>query len=185
MNWCHAIGKLHSSGKWRGDPGWIETKRLKHDIRTYRTEHPGAGLSAALFDRILTWKLRRQRARTERRRVDLTPQNIAVVTEAAFLLDHAKRDVLAALRLSILSSMPGVSTGVASAIMALSFPTMYGVVDFRVWEVIFEESKTTFTQADYIKYLHELWECGERLGLEPQVVDFLAWIYWEDRKGVG
>ena len=78
--------------------------------------------------------------------------------------------------------MPGVGTGVASAIMALSFPDTYGVVDFRVWKVVFGESKTTFTTDEYIKYLNELWGCAERLGLEPQVVDFLAWRYWESRK---
>ena len=79
--------------------------------------------------------------------------------------------------------MPGIGTGVASAILALSFPDMYGVVDFRVWEVIFQERKTAFTPADYLTYLSELWRCAEHLNLEPQFVDFLTWMYWESRKG--
>jgi hypothetical protein len=54
-----------------------------------------------------------------------------------------------------------------------------------VWKVIFKESKTSFTPVDYVKYLHELWTCAERLGVEPQMVDFLAWTYWEDREGAG
>jgi len=182
MNWCDAVGHLHSSWDWRRDPAWIETERLKHDIRNYRREYPGAGLSAELFDRILGWKLRRQRARTEQHRAELIPQNIAVVTEAAFSLDHPQRDVLAALRLRVLSSMSGIGTGVASAIMALSFPDTYGVVDFRVWNVVFDQSKRFFTPVEYIKYLHELWACALRLDLEPQLVDFLAWSYWERRK---
>jgi len=81
--------------------------------------------------------------------------------------------------------MPGIGTGVASAIMALSFPATYGVVDYRVWKVIFAESKRTFAPLEYIAYLHELWACAERLGLEPQLVDFLAWTYWESRKEPG
>ncbi len=155
MNWRDAVGHLHSSWDWRRDPAWIETERLKHDIRNYRREYPGAGLSAKLFDRILGWKLRRQRARTEQHRAELIPQNIAVVTEAAFSLDHPQRDVLAALRLRVLSSMSGI---------------------------VFDQSKRFFTPVEYIEYLHELWACALRLDLEPQLVDFLAWSYWERRK---
>lgn len=179
MNWCDAVARLHSSRALRRDPDWIDTELLKHQIQSYRTKHPGSGLSFELFDGIVAWKLRGQRGRTEQLRAELTPQNIAAVTEAAFSLEHPKRDVLAALRVRVLSSMPGIGTGVASAILALSFPAMYGVVDVRVWKVIFGKSKAAFTPEDYIEYLHELWACAKRLGLEPQVVDFLAWRSWE------
>ncbi len=162
MSWCDAISDLHASGQWRQDRAWVETEQLKDDIRSYRVEHPAAGLNADLFDRILNWKLRGQRARTEHHRVDLTPQNIAVVTEAAFSLDHPQRDMLAALRLRVLSSMPGVSSGVASAIMALSFPATYGVVDFRVWEVIFQESKTSSAAVSRVSRRNLVNKAGEK-----------------------
>jgi hypothetical protein len=183
MNWCDTIRDFRSSTDWTQNQDWIETERLKDDIRQFRREHPRAGLSAELFHRVLDWKLRRQRARTERRRLNLTPHCIALVVECAFSLGDSRSDALDDLRLRVLSSMPGVGSGVASAILALSFPESYGVIDFRVWEVIFDEKKKAFGPADYVRYLQELRNCSAKLGVEPQFIDFLAWTYWDARKG--
>jgi hypothetical protein len=36
-------------------------------------------------------------------------------------------------------------------ILALTFPEDHGVIDFRVWKVIFETEKRSFTPQDYVK----------------------------------
>jgi hypothetical protein len=122
MNWCDKIQRFAASRNWEHDDAWIKTKMLRNNVQEFRRDHPGAGISFELFDRILDWKLRGQRPRTEQRRSSLTPQNVANVVECAYSLRHSSSDALDDLRLRVLCSLPGVGSGVASAILALSFP---------------------------------------------------------------
>jgi hypothetical protein len=75
----------------------------------------------------------------------------------------------------VLQGIPGVGMGIASAILALTFPDQYGVIDHIVWRVIFGTKKETFWTADYRKYLGDLLAASQTLGWSPQKVDFFAW----------
>src|SRR5580658_8599893 len=90
------------------DKDWLEAERLKLDISTYQNQHPGAGLSLGLFDRIVTWKLEQQEKRTSHHRAKVTDDLVHKITACAFSLVHSDRNVLAKVRLKVLSALPGV-----------------------------------------------------------------------------
>ena len=61
-------------------------------------------VSPELFNRILDWKPRRQRARTEQHRRNIDEPMLSKVARCAFELAHADRRLLAATRLKVLAS---------------------------------------------------------------------------------
>ena len=122
--WCERIRKIEASYDKKADKEWAQTEQLKNDLRRHRDA--SRGLTPQLFDRILSWKLRGQRARTEEHRRNVEKQMLNDITACAFKLTHANRECLAAARLKLLSSLPGVGYGVASSMMALVFPEQYG-----------------------------------------------------------
>jgi hypothetical protein len=178
-NWCQRIAKIAASYDTEADKDWAKTEKLKADLRSCLGLAPERGLTAELFDRILDWKLRGQRGRTEKHRGQIEENMLGAVTASAFQLAHPDRRCLAAVRLQALASLPGVGFGVASAIMTLVFPEQYGVIDFRVWRVIFDESRTSFTVSQYLKYLEAVWECSQQLGWHPQKVDYFTWVAYD------
>jgi len=178
--WCERIRKIEASYDKKADKEWAQTEQLKNDLRRHRDA--SRGLTPQLFDRILSWKLRGQRARTEEHRRNVEKQMLNDITACAFKLTHANRECLAAARLKLLSSLPGVGYGVASSMMALVFPEQYGVIDSRVWKVIFDEDRTSFTVPQYLRYMNAVWACAERLRWEPQKVDYFTWIAYESQQ---
>ena len=71
--------------------------------------------------------------------------------------------------------------GVATAILALTFPRVHAVVDFRVWKVVFGEDKTTFTANDYITYLKKIRLFAGRCRWSVQKADCMVWSYYDTR----
>jgi hypothetical protein len=177
--WCQLIARLAASHEPQADEDWQKTERLKADLQSWLGHNPDRGLTIPLFDRIIDWKLRGQRGRTEHHRIKIDENMLQAITACAFQLNHSDRQCLAAVRLQILSSLPGIGYGVASATMSLVFPKQYGVIDFRVWRVIFSEERNSFTVGDYLKYLEAIWECSYKLGWEPQKVDYFTWIAYK------
>jgi hypothetical protein len=157
------------------DKDWQETEQLKKDISTHLTQNSGAGLSRSLFDRIHKWKLDRQAKRAVKFSKTVTDELVEKITACAFSLDHSDRNVLARVRLDTLGALPGVDIGVASAILTLTFPHKYGVIDPRVWKVIYGEDKNGFSLPDYTMYLGHLLDGANQLKWVAQELDFFTW----------
>lgn len=64
-----------------------------------------------------------------------------------------------------------------SAILALLFPKEYAVIDFRVWRQLFGKYQTTFSVADYKKYMREIRRLANELNWPVQEVDHAIWEY--------
>ena len=180
VNWCQRIARISASYDTEADEDWAKTENLKSDLRCFLGMTPTHGLTEELFNRILDWKLRRQRGRTEQHRNKIEEKMLNEVTACAFRLTHTDPGCLAAVRLEVLSSLPGIGYGVASSIMTLVFPEQYGVIDFRVWRVIFDEKRTSFTVSQYVRYLNAVWNCSQKLGWHPQKVDYFTWVAYEN-----
>ena len=178
-NWCQRIDRLSASYDTESDEDWAKTENLKADLRSSLGMTPTHGMTGELFDRILDWKLRRQRGRTEQHRRKIEEKMLNEVTACAFRLEHTDPYCLAVVRLEVLSSLPGVGYGVASSIMTLVYPEQYGVIDFRVWHVVFDESRTSFTASQYVKYLKAVRSCSQKLGWHPQKVDYFTWVAYK------
>ena len=96
------------------------------------------------------------------------------VTACAFSLQHTDPSVLARVLLDTLSALPGVDIGVASAILALSLPDEYGVIDPRIWKEMYGQDKTGFSLSDYTMYLAHLLEGARQLGWIAEELDFFT-----------
>jgi hypothetical protein len=160
----------------QNDNDWAGTNALKRKIADHLAKNPGTGLTLELFNEIVKWKLDRQEGRTRHTRgPKVTEDLLREITICAFGLRHTDRDSLTRARLMVLQGIPGVGMGIASAILALTFPDENGVIDDIVWKVIYGTKKESFWIADYRKYLEDLLSASSTLGWPPQEVDFFAW----------
>ena len=173
--WTQDVETFRASFDYN-DSDWVTTATLKLKIAEHVTAHPGTGLTLDLFNQIVTWKLDRQEGRTRHMRgARLREGFISQITNCAFTLSHPDQDSLTRGRLMVLQGISGVGMGIASAILALTFPERYGVIDDIVWKVIYGTKKESFWIADYSKYLADLLAASVSLGWPPQEVDFFAW----------
>jgi len=99
------------------------------------------------------------------------------VTEAVFKVISKDFEYEADLRLKLLSALAGISVPVASAILALSEPQKYCVIDFRGWHAVFGEKRENFGVREYLRYRDEVARLARELGLTIQETDALIWEY--------
>jgi hypothetical protein len=166
------IAQLQGSAVDFGDAEALKSKLAK--LRAQR--HPFF-LTASDFDDILRWKLRQQYGRQRGLRGLNTGEIVRSITGLAFTITHHDKDYELELRVAVLCALRGVGVPVASAILALTLPEEYAVIDFRGWRQVFDEYKTTFSIPDYKKYLHEIHQLAAELGWAAQEVDLAIWEY--------
>jgi hypothetical protein len=181
--WLDDVQGLRNSFDFQ-DKDWVETEQLKKDIKAQIARNSSAELSLDLFNRIASWKLGRQEGRTRRFRTKVTNDFVRKITNCAFSLVHADRESLTRVRLNVIQGIQGVGMGIASAVLALTFPEQYGVIDDRVWKVIYAEDKESFSLSDYHKYLDDLLAGATQLNWLPQELDFFAWKLGEYRSSI-
>ncbi|MEW6577896.1 MAG: hypothetical protein AB1435_01750 [Chloroflexota bacterium] len=154
------------------------TEQIKSHFAQVRQErHPSSYLTLAEFDEALHWKLRGQYERQRKWRQSNTDDVIRTVTGIALSVAHSDPDYEIELRVGILCALRGVGVPVASAVLALVFPEEYAVIDFRGWRQVFDELKSTFSIADYKRYMREIRALAIELGWLPQEVDLAIWEY--------
>jgi hypothetical protein len=177
--WHAKVLQLAQQHNVASDPDWQKTERLKSALASVVGSPPVRGLTPELFEEIVQWKLRRQRARTEAHRQQITADLLQKVTVCAFAVTHNDRKCCAKVRLKLLSALPGVGLGLASSIMTLTSPVEYGVIDYRVWKVVFGQDRRQFSESDYIKYLFEIWQFSAKYNWPAQKVDYFTWLAYD------
>jgi hypothetical protein len=166
------IAPLHTAGE-----DYAETERLKEKFAYARGARRPMLLTKAEFEDIVKWKLRGQYVRQRALREANTESLIRTITGVALTLRHPDPDYELELRLGILCTLRGVGVPVASATLALVYPTDYAVVDYRGWRQIFGEEQTTFSISDYRRYLREVQRLAEALDWPVQEVDLAIWEF--------
>lgn len=159
-----------------------KTDELKELLRDLKQKRSPYYLTESELDPIFRWKLRGQYARCKRHFAKNTPSGYKVITQLAFSIHEPDPDYETMLRLGVLMSLPGIDIGIASAILALTEPDKYCVVDFRGWRVFFDEERKSFTIQHYLRYLREVRRLAQILGWDPQEVDAAAWEYDRRRR---
>jgi thermostable 8-oxoguanine DNA glycosylase len=137
-------------------------------------------LTLQTFNKVLDWKLRQQRKRTEKLRIENTADLIRELTGTFWRVKHNAPDKVVEIKLGVLMSIPGTGIGVASALLTLSDPANFAIIDFRNWKVLYSEDKRHFTVPEYKKYLADVRQLAEQLDCDVQEVDFLLWKEFED-----
>ena len=153
------------------------TERLRGEFALMREQGGALSLGLSDLERILEWKLRSQYRRTASYRTLLTDSIVRQVTAVAFAVQHADEQFETELKVRLLCTLPGVGVGVASAILALTHPERYAVIDYRNWRQVFDEERTTFSLGQYVQYLSRIRDIAAQLRWLPQEVDLAIWEY--------
>lgn len=153
------------------------TEEVKDEVRLVRSTRKPFYLTATELERIFEWKLRSQYGRQQEQRARNTEAIYQTVTRAAFEIEDADWEYEATVRLGILTALPGVGVPVASAILALTEPDRYCVIDFRGWRAIFGTDRRGFSVANYRAYVSEVGQLAHELGWPVQETDLALWEY--------
>lgn len=116
-------------------------KRLKH-VRVDRE------LSRGEFLDICYWKSPRGIRRCEQNSATMVEQT----TRKVFATRNEKE------KIDLLTGLKGVSIPTASAILTLTDPVSYGVIDIRVWQVLYALGSVTSNPGGQ-KFTYEHWAC--------------------------
>ncbi|QOJ27854.1 MAG: hypothetical protein HRU80_02810 [Ignavibacteriales bacterium] len=186
--WQDRVTEFLLNDNWQNSQEWQQTNLLKSSIQTYRIHFPNQGLSEGLFNQIIQWKLGDQIHRVNHHLQYLNKQMINEVTKTALILNHHDYNILTRVRINILRSLPGVGLGIASAILTLYYPELYGIIDFRTWDEINERDPVlpsithNFSIGDYLNYLTNIRPYASEQNIEVQVIDYALWKIWELRR---
>jgi hypothetical protein len=135
-----------------------------------RLEHAGCDreLSRGEFLDICYWKSPRSIRRCERN----SAAAVEKTTQKAFRTKNERR------KLELLTSLQGVSVPTASAILTLTNPERYGVIDIRVWQLLHALGSVKknargqgFTFSHWFQYLQILRHHGKRLKVPVRLVE--------------
>jgi hypothetical protein len=87
-------------------------------------------------------------------------------------------------RFEALTALDGVGAPMASAILTLTNPRRYGVIDIRVWQLLFDLGSVRtkpggagFTFGDWLDYLTELRHHAKELGVSVRAVEYSLFLY--------
>jgi len=154
-----------------------ETEAIKAVLLARRQDEEQLYLTGEDFDRIAHWKLRTQYGRVRDLLKENTRETIESTTRLALSVIAVASEEELRYRVGVLTTLRGVGTGVASAILALAYPEKYCVIDFRGWRQVFDEDRRSFTLNDYQRYLGEIVNLSMELGWPPQEVDLAIWAF--------
>lgn len=158
-------------------PDYAETERLKAEFRNRREERNPFFLTREELDRIFRWKLGAQYGRPGRHRARNSDAGYRAVTEAVFKIVGPDLEYECIVRLGLLLALPGVGVPVASAVLALTEPQRYCVIDYRGWRAVFGEDRKSFSIRDYWRYRSEVAGIAADLGWPVQEADLAIWEY--------
>jgi hypothetical protein len=154
-----------------------ETLQLKKQIKKALKEREVPYLSALELDQILRWKLDKQYHRSKQQREINVDEVVIPITRACFSIRSEDRDYEIELKLKTLTTMRGVAIPLASAILAICFPNDFVVIDSLLWELIYEEEKSSFTVTDYLKFLSFFTSLSQHTKRSLQDTEHLLWLY--------
>jgi hypothetical protein len=89
-------------------------------------------------------------------------------------------------RFEALTSLHGVGAPMASAILTLTDPRRYGVLDIRAWRMLYElgavqtkQAGAGFTLGDWLQYLTMLRGYAKELGVSVRQVEYALFLHHE------
>jgi hypothetical protein len=168
------LSRIRAVSRTGDDWDWAE--RLKAQLDALRRHRRTFYITNSELTPIVSYKLREQEGRTARRRAPLDDLLVRTVSEAAFRISRPEDpDLELTVRVGLLSALPGVGIGVASAILALVEPERSAIIDWRGWRQASGEYRNTFSCKHYCRYMHIVRAAARQLKWQPQVVDWCLW----------
>ncbi len=155
------------------NPEWQNILNLRLEVQ--RDFYDNELLSMPTYNKILDWKLHKQKTRIEKIRNSSPDSLIKNITHCYCKVDHPDNDMKTKIKMNILLSIPWIGIGISSVIMTLHEPQFYGIIDFRTWSVLFHKDKKTFSMNDYIRYLRSIRELADKVECDVQEIDYILW----------
>jgi len=153
-----------------------ETAKIIHRLRHIRRDKE---LSRGEFLDICHWKSPRSIRQCERN----SARAIESISRRV-LVSRSERE-----RLELLRNLRGVSVPTASAILALINPAQYGVIDIRVWQLLYalnsvkkNPSGQGFRFEHWYHYLKLLRYHAKRLQVHVRLVELTLFKYHQDHQ---
>jgi hypothetical protein len=148
-------------------------------IRRLRHVNVDKELSRGEFLEICSWKSPRSIHHCERN----SPRTVRSVTRQVFATRSESE------RVELLTSMYGVSVPTASAILTLTNPRKYGVIDIRVWQLLYRLNSVkqnprgqNFRHHHWESYLKILRHHAKRLRVPVRLVELSLFKYHENHQ---
>ena len=93
-------------------------------------------------------------------------------------------------KIEYLIQLRGVSFPMASAVLTLIYPKRYGVIDFRVWQILYEINSVQknpkgvgFTFKNWYQYLCIVRHHAKERGVSVRAIDRTLWIFHRETHG--
>lgn len=159
------------------NPEWQRILNLRSEVQT--DFHNNESLSIPTYNKILEWKLHQQKSRIEKINKFNPDSLIKTITHCYYKVDHPDDEMKTRIKVHVLLSIPWIGIGIASAIMALHEPQLYGTIDLLSWSILFHEDKKTFSGNDYLRYLISIRELADKVECAVQKIDYILWKQYE------
>ncbi len=157
------------------DEDFISLDSLRGEFFNKLNSRKEKFLDSKEFEQILCWKLDTQAHRSKQLRLVNVDGLVIPITKAYFNLKSENFEYETEVKIKLLTSLKGVGTPLASAVMAITEPQKYCIVDSVLWEFIFNEEKSSFTTNDYLKFHKVILELSEKLDRDVQKTEFTLW----------
>lgn len=148
-------------------------------IRCLRHVKVGKELSRGEFLEICRWKSPRSIRQCERNSV----RSVESISRKVLTSRSEKK------RLELLTSLYGVSIPTASAILTLTNPARYGVIDIRVWQLLYSLGEVNenargqgFNFEQWYRYLMILRSQAKRLGVTVRLIELTLFRSHQDHQ---
>ena len=154
------------------NPEWQDILELRSAVQKEFQDHES--LSIPTFAKILNWRLEKESQ--AQKIINSTPADfLKNITHCYYKTDYPHDELKIKIKMHILLSIPWIGIGIASAIMALHEPHLYGTIDVRSWSSLFQQHKKTLAMNDYMKYLETIRPLAEKAGCDVQEIDYILW----------
>lgn len=126
------------------------------------------------FIRICMWKS----ARPKQLYLSNSEEEIMSISKEVFSTESEE------LKIALLTKLKGVSIPVASSILTLTNPQDYGVIDIRVWQILYlygevnsKPSGQGFNLNDWLTYLNKLREYAKKFNTSVRRIEISLFYY--------
>jgi hypothetical protein len=158
-------------------PDFIETQNLKNELKTSLATREHRFLTSVELDSILRWKLDSQYPRSRELRSGNVDSLVIPITKACFEVASDDFEYETDLKVKLLSSIRGIATPIASAVLALTQPDKYSVIDSVLWEKLYGVEKQAFSTREYLRFLGTIDQFRQYTNLSRQETECALWIY--------
>ncbi len=158
-------------------PDFAETQKFKERLQASVFARNPAYLNSSELDEIISWKLDSQYPRSRALR-SMNLDNVVVpATRACLEVASSDPSYEIELKIRILSTLRGIATPLASAVLAILEPDKYAVIDTLLWEFFMGQEKQAFSTTEYQLFLAKIKELSGLTGLSMQETEHAVWIY--------